>query len=216
MIFNENSMPKLLEFLHIVFIFLVRFRKVPNAKYCIKTNGFSMFLGFVQFGKQSKNRTTKCKKQARKGNEKDMNKSLKNHWFSSIFMTFSGMKNALIFLCTFHGKWAPKWSQNRCQNRTVTILGGPRAARDPLWMFSGRKKTEKGCSKIDAKKWCEIWRRPGIDPCVSERPFWSRRGGKEGTSPSGSGDFGSDSASQSNTPCTRRGAADASWSKNEA
>ena len=62
-------------------------------------------------------------------------------------MTFSGMKNALICLCIFHETWAPKWSQNRCQNRLVTILGGPRAARDPLWMFSGRKKTEKGCSK---------------------------------------------------------------------
>ena len=55
MIFDEKSMQKLLEFLHIFFICLVRFRKVPNAKYCIKTNEFSMFSGFAQFGKQLKN-----------------------------------------------------------------------------------------------------------------------------------------------------------------
>ena len=79
MIFDEKSMQKLLEFLYIFFIFLVRFRKGPNAKHCIKTNEFSMFLGFAQFGKQSKNSKNKFKKQARKGNEKDMNNSLKNH-----------------------------------------------------------------------------------------------------------------------------------------
>ena len=140
--------------------------------------------------------------------EKTWKNRLETIEFSSIFMTLSVMKNALTFLCTFHEKWSPKWSQNQYQNRTITILGGPRAARDPLWMFSARKKTEKGCSKIDAKKWCEIWRRNGIDPCFSEGPFWSRRGGKEGTSPSGTGDFGFDSVIQSKTPCTRRGAAD--------
>ena len=56
-----------------------------------------------------------------------------------------------------------------------------------------RKKTEKGCSKIDGKKIMQIWRRNGINPCFSEGPFWSWRGGKEGTSPSGTGDFGFDS-----------------------
>ena len=70
MIFDEKSMLKLLAVLHMFLICLVRFRKVPNAKYCIKTNEFSMFLGFAQFGKQSKNSKTKCKTQARKGNEK--------------------------------------------------------------------------------------------------------------------------------------------------
>ena len=38
-----------------------------------------MFLGFAQFGKQSKNSKTNSKKQARKSNEINMNKSLKNH-----------------------------------------------------------------------------------------------------------------------------------------
>ena len=66
------------------FSFLVRFRKVPNAKYCIKTNEFSMFLGFAQFGKQLKNSKNNSKKQARKSNEKDMNKSLNNHFFHQI------------------------------------------------------------------------------------------------------------------------------------
>ena len=55
MIFDEKSMQKLLEFLHCFFIFFIRFRKVPNAKSVIKTNEFSMFLGFAQFGKQLKN-----------------------------------------------------------------------------------------------------------------------------------------------------------------
>ena len=55
------------------------------------------------------------------------------------------------------------------------------------------KKTEKRAPKIDAKKLMQIWRRPGIDPWFSEGRFWSRRGGKEGTSPSGTGDFGFDS-----------------------
>ena len=79
MIFDEKSMQQLLELLHVFFIFLVRFRKVPNAKYCIKTNEFSMFLGFAQFGKQSKNSKNNSKKQARKNNEINMNKSLKQH-----------------------------------------------------------------------------------------------------------------------------------------
>ena len=77
MIFDEKSMQQLLEFLHSFLFFLVRFRKVPNAKYCIKTNEFSMFLGFAQFGKQSKNSKNKSKKQDRKSNEKNMKQSLK-------------------------------------------------------------------------------------------------------------------------------------------
>ena len=72
MIFDEKSMQKLLEFLHVFFICLVRFLKVPNAKYCIKTNEFSMFLGFAQFGKQSKSSKQKSEKQARKNNEKNI------------------------------------------------------------------------------------------------------------------------------------------------
>ena len=51
-----------------------------------------MFLGFAQIGKQSKNSKENFKKRARKSNEINMNKSFKN-----IFMTFSVMKNALIF-----------------------------------------------------------------------------------------------------------------------
>ena len=38
-----------------------------------------MFLGFAQFGKQSKNSKNKSKNQARKSNEINMNKPLKNH-----------------------------------------------------------------------------------------------------------------------------------------
>ena len=79
MIFDEKSMPKLLEFLYIFLISLVRFREEPNAKNCIKTNAFSMFLGFAQFGKQLNNGKKNCKKQARKSNEKNMKTSLKKH-----------------------------------------------------------------------------------------------------------------------------------------
>ena len=144
-----------------------------------------MFLGFAQFGKQSNNSKTNSKKQARKSNEKHeniINKSIFFHQFSWLFQSW---KMRWLFNALFMKKWAPKWSQNRCQNRTMTILGGPRAARDPLWMFSGRKKTEKGCSKIDAKKMDAFLEASGWKPWVDQGRFWSRRGGKEGTSPSG-------------------------------
>ena len=123
-------------------------------------------------------------------------------------MTFSGMKNALIFLCIFHGKWVPKWSQNRCQNRLVTILGGPRAARDPLWMFSGRQRTEKGCSKIDAKKMMRNLEQNKPNLCDRRAGFGAGGEVRRGQAPPGPAISGSDSASQSNTPCTRRGAAE--------
>ena len=100
-------------------------------------------------------------------------------------MTFSGMKNALIFLCIFHEKWAPKWSQNRCQNRLVTILGGPRAARDPLWMFSGRKKTEKGCSKIDAKKMMRNLKQNKANLCDRRARFGAGGEVRRGQAPPG-------------------------------
>ena len=94
-------MQKLLEFLHILFIFLVRFRKVPNAKYCIKTNGFSMFLGFAQFGKQLNNSKNNFKKQARKSNEINMNKSLKNHYFFINFHDFFSHEKCIDFFMHF-------------------------------------------------------------------------------------------------------------------
>ena len=97
MIVNEKSMQQLLDFLHVFFIGLVCFRKVPNAKYCIKTNEFSMFLGFAQFGKQSKNSKNNAKKQARKSNEISMNKSLKNHYFFINFHDFFGHEKYIDF-----------------------------------------------------------------------------------------------------------------------
>ena len=101
MIFDEKSMPKLVEFLYVFLIFLVRFRKVPNAKYCIKTNEFSMFLGFAQFGKQSKNSKNNSKKQARKSNEKDMKKSLNNHYFFINFHDFFRHEKCIDFFMHF-------------------------------------------------------------------------------------------------------------------
>ena len=101
MIFDEKSMQKLLEFLHCVFICLVRFRKVPNAKYCIKTNEFSMFLGFAQFGKQSTNSKKNSKQQARKNNEKSIKKSLKNHYFFINFHDFFSHEKCIDFLMHF-------------------------------------------------------------------------------------------------------------------
>ena len=101
MIFDEKSMQKLLDILHIFFIVLVRFRKVPNAKYCIKTNEFSMFLGFAQFGKQSKNSKKNSKKQARKSNEINMNKSLNKHYFFINFHDFFSHEKCIDFFMHF-------------------------------------------------------------------------------------------------------------------
>ena len=126
-------------------------------------------------------------------------------------MTFSGMQRALIFLCIFHEKWAPKWSQNRCQNRLVVILGGPRAARDPLWMFSGRKKTEKGCSKIDAKKMMRSLRQNKPTLCDRRAGFGAGGEVRRGQAPPGPA-IPAWFSFQFKTPCTRRGAADTfSW-----
>jgi hypothetical protein len=86
----------------IVFLFLlVRFRKVPNAKYCIKTNECSMFLGFAQFGKQSKNSKNNSKKQARKSNENNMNKSLKKHYLFIYFHDFFSHEKCIDFFMHF-------------------------------------------------------------------------------------------------------------------
>ena len=107
-----------LSFCIFLLFLLVRFRKVPNAKYCIKTNDFSMFLGFAQFGKQSKNSKNNCKKQARKSNEKDMNKSLKNHEKiipktmkkpSKKQYVFRGPQKSSFF--PFGGVLEPTWTQ---------------------------------------------------------------------------------------------------------
>ena len=101
MIFDEKSMQKLLEFLHCFLILLGRFRKVPNAKNCIKTNEFSMFLGFAQFGKQSKNSKNKSKKQDRKSNEINMNKPFKNHQFFTNFHDFFSHEKCIDFFMHF-------------------------------------------------------------------------------------------------------------------
>ena len=74
-----------------------------------------------------------------------------------------------------------------------------------------RKNIEKGDPKIDEKndaKFGGVGMAESIAPWSPKERFWSWRGGKEGTSPSGTGDFGFDSVIQSKTPCTRRGAAD--------
>ena len=50
------------------------------------------------------------------------------------------------------------------------------------------KKRKKGGPKIDAKKGCQKKVTKVViqdNPGSPEGPFWSRRGGKEGTSPSG-------------------------------
>ena len=72
---------------------------------------------------------------------------------------------------------------------------------------------KNGGRKIDAKNEAKnggVGMAESIAPWSPKGRFWSRRGGKEGTSPSGTGDFGFDSVIQFKTPCTRRrrGAAD--------
>ena len=75
-------------------------------------------------------------------------------------------------------------------------------------MFSGWKKTEKGCSKIDAKKMMRHLEQNKPNLCDRRAGFGAGGEVRRGQAPPGPAISGSDSASQFNTPCTRRGAAD--------
>ena len=75
-------------------------------------------------------------------------------------------------------------------------------------MFSGRKKTEKGCSKIDAKKMMRNLEPPKPNPRHRRDRFGAGGEVRRGQAPPGPAISGSDSASKFNTPCTRRGAAE--------
>ena len=152
MIFNENSMPKLLEFLHIVFIFLVRFRKVPNAKYCIKTNGFSMFLSFARFGKQLKNSKENYKKQARKSNEKNMETSLKNHLFFINVHDFFRHEKCIDFFMHFSWKMGSKMEPKSMPKSYSNDFGRPKGRPGPIVNVFRSKKDGKRVLQNRCKK----------------------------------------------------------------
>ena len=60
-----------------------------------------MFLGFAQIGKQSKNSKENLKKRARKSNEINMNKSLKNLYFFINFHDFFSHEKCIDFFMNF-------------------------------------------------------------------------------------------------------------------
>ncbi len=60
-----------------------------------------MFLGFAQIGKQSKNSKENSKKRARKSDEINMNKSLKNHQLFINFHDFFSHEKCIDFFMHF-------------------------------------------------------------------------------------------------------------------
>ena len=99
-------------------------------------------------------------------------------------------------------------------------FGRPKGRPGPIVNVFGSEKDRKRVLQKSMKKMMrnleasEYQKIPeSIAPWSPKGRFWSRRGGKEGTSPSGTGDFGFDSVIQFKTPCTWRGAADTFWWK---
>ena len=152
MIFDEKSMPKLLAFLHIFFIFLVRFQKGTNAKNCIKTNEFSMFLGFAQFGKQLKRSKKNYKKQARKSNEKRMNKSLKKHVFFINFHDFFRYEKCIDFWMHFSSKMGSKMEPKSILKSFRDDFGRSKGRPGPIVnVFRSKKDGKKSMPKMMLK-----------------------------------------------------------------
>ena len=86
-------------------------------------------------------------------------------------MTFSALNFASIFSWTFHEKWPPKWSQNRCQNHTMSILGGQGGANCRFRMLFGRVWKTLQFPKLS-----------GRSKRLKDRPMWhtGRRRGRQG------------------------------------
>ena len=182
----KNCLSFCMFFLFVWFVF----EKVPNAKYCIETNGFSMFLGFAQFGKQSKNSKQNSKKQARKSNEQNMTKSLKQHYFFINFHDFFSHEKCIDFFMHFSWKMGSKMEPKSMPKSYNNDFGRPKGRPGECLRLGKRRK--KGAPKIDAKKGFQKKTANIPESIVPGSPrarFWSRRGGKEGTSPSGTGGF---------------------------
>ena len=80
----------------------------------------------------------------------------------------------------------------RSKGRPGPIVNVFRSKKD------GKRMVENLCNKNDTE-----FGGVQTQPSSPKGPFWSRRGGKEGTSPSGSGDFRLWFSLRFNTPCTR-------------
>ena len=113
---------------------------------------------------------------------------------------FQAWKMHWFFLCIFHEKWAPKWSQNRWPKSYSNNFGRPKGRPGPIVNVCGSEKNgkrvilksmKKMVWNLEASEWQKM--AESIPPWSPKGWFWSRRAGKEGTSPSGSGDFGFDS-----------------------
>ena len=155
-----------------------------------------MFLGFAQFGKQSKNSKQNSKKQARKSNEKNIKKSLKNHQFFINFHDFFRHEKCIDFFMHFSWKMGSKMEPKSMPESFSNDFGRSKGRPGPIVNVFRSEKDGKRVLQNRCKKWSEIWRckkmaqiPESIDRRSPKGWFWSRRGGKEGTSPSGSGDF---------------------------
>ena len=86
-------------------------------------------------------------------------------------MTFSALNFASIFSWIFHEKWPLKWSQNRCQNHTMSILGGQGGANCRFRMLF-----ERGWKTLQFPKLS------GCSKRLKDRPMWhtGRPRGRQG------------------------------------
>ena len=94
-------------------------------------------------------------------------------------------------------------------------FGRPKGRPGPIVNVFRSEKDGKRVLQNQCKKTMQIWRRKKWQKCQNQSPLGHQRGDfgaggevRRGQAPPGPANSGSDSASQSNTPCTRRGAAD--------
>ena len=148
-----------------------------------------MFLGFAQFGKQSKNSKNNSKKQARKSNEINMKKSLKKHYLFINLHDFFRHEKCIDFFMYFSWKMGSNMESKSMPKSFSNDFGRSKGRPGPIVNVFRSKKDGKRMLQNRCKKKMRNLEAYKPNPWWPEGPFWSRRGGKEGTSPSGSGDF---------------------------
>ena len=112
-----------------------------------------MFLGFAQFGKQSKNSKKNSKKQARKGNEINMNKSLNNHDFFINFHDFFSHEKCIDFFMHFSWKMGSKMEPKSMPKSYSNDFGRPKGRPGPIVNVfrlekDGKRVLQNRCKKM--------------------------------------------------------------------
>ena len=112
-----------------------------------------MFLGFAQFGKQLKNSKNNSKKQARKSNEINMEKSLKQHYFFINFHDFFSHEKCIDFFMHFSWKMGSKMEPKSMPKSYNNDFGWPKGRPGPIVnVFGSEKDGKKEVQKLMQKK----------------------------------------------------------------